>query len=59
MFLLFGFPPTEQGEWWSSVMNPGWDTLLLSDEMGETVWERPEGFVIPLTIIQVTFTYTL
>ena len=40
-------------------MNPGWDTLLLSDETGEMVWERPEGFVIPLTIIQVTFTYTL
>lgn len=51
----FVLPPAEQGEWWElSDESRGGIPYYYQTKTGETVWERPEGFVIPLTIIQQT-----
>lgn len=47
-------PPNEDGEWWElSDESRGGLPYYYQTKSGETVWERPEGFVIPLGIIQV------
>jgi hypothetical protein len=47
-------PPSADGEWWElSDDSRGGLPYYYQTKTGETVWERPEGFVIPLGIIQV------
>ncbi|KAI6157402.1 hypothetical protein BKA82DRAFT_1000603 [Pisolithus tinctorius] len=51
----FVLPPSEEGEWWElSDESRGGIPYYYQTKTGETVWERPDGFVIPLTIIQQT-----
>ncbi|KAI6044668.1 hypothetical protein EDC04DRAFT_2889756 [Pisolithus marmoratus] len=51
----FVLPPSEEGEWWElSDESRGGIPYYYQTKSGETVWERPDGFVIPLTIIQQT-----
>ncbi|OAX38087.1 hypothetical protein K503DRAFT_692132 [Rhizopogon vinicolor AM-OR11-026] len=50
----FVLPPSTEGEWWElSDDSRGGIPYYYQTKTGETVWERPDGFVIPLTIIQV------
>lgn len=54
--IFFRLPPNEEGEWWElSDESRGGLPYYYQTKSGETVWERPEGFVIPLGIIQVRF----
>lgn len=47
-------PANEEGEWWElSDESRGGLPYYYQTKSAETVWERPEGFVIPLGIIQV------
>ena len=50
----FVLPPSEEGEWWelSSESHNGL-SYYYHTKTKETVWERPEGFIIPLSILQV------
>ncbi|KAG2128032.1 uncharacterized protein EDB93DRAFT_1185435 [Suillus bovinus] len=49
----FVLPPSTEGEWWElSDDSRGGIPYYYQTKTGETVWERPDGFVIPLTIIQ-------
>ncbi|KAF9219615.1 hypothetical protein BS17DRAFT_655301, partial [Gyrodon lividus] len=49
----FVLPPSEEGEWWElSDESRGGIPYYYQTKTGETVWERPGGFVIPLTVIQ-------
>ncbi|KAG0704734.1 hypothetical protein DFH29DRAFT_1036948 [Suillus ampliporus] len=51
----FVLPPSTEGEWWElSDESRGGIPYYYQTKTGETVWERPDGFVIPLTIIQQT-----
>ncbi|KAJ8076958.1 hypothetical protein PM082_001381 [Marasmius tenuissimus] len=51
----FVLPPSTEGEWWElSDDSRGGLPYYYHTKSGETVWERPEGFVIPLGIIQGT-----
>uniref|UniRef100_A0A0W0FWJ9 Rho gtpase activator n=1 Tax=Moniliophthora roreri TaxID=221103 RepID=A0A0W0FWJ9_MONRR len=51
----FVLPPSAEGEWWElSDDSRGGIPYYYHTKTGETVWERPEGFVIPLGIIQNT-----
>ncbi|KAK7472964.1 hypothetical protein VKT23_001068 [Stygiomarasmius scandens] len=48
-------PPSADGEWWElSDDSRGGLSYYYQTKTGETVWERPSGFVIPLGIIQNT-----
>lgn len=49
-------PPSETGEWWE-LEDEGRENMsyYYHTKTGETVWTRPDGFVIPLGIIQVSF----
>lgn len=47
-------PPSTDGEWWElSDDSRGGIPYYYQTKTGETVWERPPGFVIPLGIVQV------
>jgi hypothetical protein len=46
-------PPSADGEWWELTDDSRGLPYYYQTKTGETVWERPEGFVIPLGIIQV------
>jgi hypothetical protein len=47
-------PPSEEGEWWELADDSrGGLPYYYQTKTGETVWERPEAFVIPLGILQV------
>jgi len=47
-------PPSIEGEWWELTdESRGGLPYYYQTKTGETVWERPDGFVIPLGIIQV------
>ena len=47
-------PPSENGEWWEiGDESRGGIPYYYHTKTGETVWEKPEGFVIPLTVLQV------
>ncbi|KAK0461020.1 uncharacterized protein EV420DRAFT_1267394 [Desarmillaria tabescens] len=49
----FVLPPSAEGEWWElSDESRGGLSYYYQTKTGETVWERPPGFVIPLGIIQ-------
>ncbi|KAK0454720.1 hypothetical protein EV421DRAFT_439534 [Armillaria borealis] len=49
----FVLPPSAEGEWWElSDESRGGLSYYYQTKTGETVWERPAGFVIPLGIIQ-------
>ncbi|KAJ3733768.1 hypothetical protein DFJ43DRAFT_994552 [Lentinula guzmanii] len=51
----FVLPPSEEGEWWElSDESRGGIPYFYQTKTGETVWERPAGFVIPLGILQNT-----
>ncbi|KAF8893932.1 hypothetical protein BD779DRAFT_1504325 [Infundibulicybe gibba] len=51
----FVLPPNVEGEWWElSDDSRGGLSYYYQTKTGETVWERPSGFVIPLGIIQNT-----
>lgn len=51
----FVLPPSTEGEWWElSDDSRGGLSYYYQTKTGETVWERPSGFVIPLGIIQNT-----
>jgi hypothetical protein len=54
MDYIYSLPPNEDGEWWElSDESRGGLPYYYQTKTCETVWERPEGFVIPLGIIQV------
>jgi Rho GTPase-activating protein 39 len=47
-------PPSENGEWWEiGDESRGGIPYYYHTKTGETVWDKPEGFVIPLTVLQV------
>jgi len=49
-------PPSENGEWWEiGDESRGGIPYYYHTKTGETVWEKPDGFVIPLTVLQVRF----
>ncbi|KAF8995464.1 hypothetical protein BDQ17DRAFT_1250698 [Cyathus striatus] len=49
----FVLPPSAEGEWWELADDTrGGLPYYYHTKTGETVWERPGGFVIPLSIIQ-------
>lgn len=51
---VFRLPPSEEGEWWElGDDSRGGLPYYYQTKTGETVWERPGGFVIPLSILQV------
>ncbi|KAJ8473220.1 hypothetical protein ONZ45_g16377 [Pleurotus djamor] len=51
----FVLPPSADGEWWElSDDSRGGIPYYYQTKTGETVWERPSGFVIPLGIVQDT-----
>ncbi|TFY56119.1 hypothetical protein EVG20_g9052 [Dentipellis fragilis] len=51
----FVLPPNDNGEWWEiSDESRGGIPYYYHTKTGETVWEKPEGFVIPLTVLQNT-----
>ncbi|KIY50379.1 hypothetical protein FISHEDRAFT_39699 [Fistulina hepatica ATCC 64428] len=51
----FVLPPSADGEWWElSDESRGGIPYYYQTKTGETVWERPFGFVIPLGILQNT-----
>jgi len=48
-------PPSENGEWWEiSDESRGGIPYYYHTKTGETVWEKPDGFVIPLAVLQVS-----
>ena len=52
--LPFRLPPSENGEWWEiGDESRGGIPYYYHTKTGETVWEKPNGFVIPLTVLQV------
>jgi WW domain len=47
-------PPSENGEWWEiGDESRGGIPYYYHTKTGETVWEKPDSFVIPLTVLQV------
>ncbi|EIM79976.1 RhoGAP-domain-containing protein [Stereum hirsutum FP-91666 SS1] len=51
----FVLPPSEEGEWWEiSDKTRGGLPYYYHTKTGRTVWDKPEGFVIPLTVLQNT-----
>lgn len=46
-------PPSEAGEWWELLDEARDIPYYYHTKTKETQWTRPEGFVIPLNIIQV------
>ncbi|KAH9027308.1 hypothetical protein EDB85DRAFT_2148575 [Lactarius pseudohatsudake] len=51
----FVLPPSENGEWWEiGDESRGGIPYYYHTKSGETVWEKPDGFVIPLTVLQNT-----
>ena len=48
-------PPSEEGEWWELTDDSrGGIPYYYQTKTGETVWERPDAFVIPLGILQAS-----
>ncbi|KAI0321217.1 hypothetical protein OF83DRAFT_1168648 [Amylostereum chailletii] len=51
----FVLPPNDSGEWWEIAdESRGGIPYYYHTKSGETVWEKPEGFVIPLSVLQNT-----
>ncbi len=52
--LLFSrLPPSPEGEWWEMTDEASGVPYYYHTKTGETVWERPQTFVIPLSVLQV------
>ncbi|KAH9027314.1 hypothetical protein EDB85DRAFT_2148580 [Lactarius pseudohatsudake] len=52
---IFVLPPSENGQLWEiSDESRGGIPYNHHTKSGETVWEKPDGFVIPLTVLQNT-----
>ncbi|OJT10725.1 Rho GTPase-activating protein 39 [Trametes pubescens] len=47
-------PPSPDGEWWEMSDEASGLNYYYHTKSGETVWERPNAFVIPLGILQNT-----
>ena len=47
-------PPSPDGEWWEMFDEASGLPYYYQTKTGETVWERPEAFVIPLGVLQNT-----
>ena len=47
-------PPSPDGEWWEMIDEVSGLPYYYQTKTGETVWERPDAFVIPLGILQVS-----
>ncbi|KAK2467846.1 hypothetical protein APHAL10511_000141 [Amanita phalloides] len=50
----FVLPPSDEGEWWELIDDSRGLPYYYHTKTGDTVWERPSGFVIPLKVIQNT-----
>jgi hypothetical protein len=50
---LSRLPPSDDGEWWELIDESRSLPYYYHTKTGDTVWERPGGFVIPLKVIQV------
>ncbi|KAH9920684.1 uncharacterized protein B0H18DRAFT_1095853 [Fomitopsis serialis] len=50
----FLLPANPEGEWWEMIDEASGLPYYYHTKSGETVWERPEAFVIPLAILQNT-----
>jgi hypothetical protein len=51
-------PPSQEGEWWELADDSrGGIPYYYQTKTGETVWERPDAFVIPLGILQARDRY--
>lgn len=51
---LLRLPPSAEGEWWElHDETRGGIPYYYHTKLGETTWEKPDGFVIPLGVIQV------
>ena len=49
-------PPSPDGEWWEMTDESTGVPYYYHTKTGETVWERPQAFVIPLGVLQVCST---
>ncbi|TFK47062.1 hypothetical protein OE88DRAFT_852748 [Heliocybe sulcata] len=49
----FVLPPSDEGEWWELLDDTRNLPYYYHTKSGETVWERPDAFVIPLGVLQV------
>ncbi|PCH43832.1 hypothetical protein WOLCODRAFT_138616 [Wolfiporia cocos MD-104 SS10] len=50
----FLLPPNPEGEWWEMIDETSGLPYYYHTKSGETTWERPQAFVIPLGILQNT-----
>ncbi|KAH9830765.1 uncharacterized protein C8Q71DRAFT_716454 [Rhodofomes roseus] len=50
----FLLPPNPEGEWWEMIDEASGLPYYYHTKSSETVWERPNAFVIPLGILQNT-----
>ncbi|KAF8332598.1 uncharacterized protein EI90DRAFT_3280525 [Cantharellus anzutake] len=50
----FVMPPNNDGEWWELEDETRGVPYYYHTKSGETQWTKPEGFIIPLGIIQTT-----
>lgn len=55
IYLPLRMPPSDAGEWWELLDEARDIPYYYHTKTKETQWTRPEGFVIPLNIIQVRF----
>lgn len=54
MAITHRLPPSAEGEWWELVDESRALPYYYHTKTNETVWERPDGFIIPLGILQVS-----
>jgi len=56
MMVFIRLPPSNDGEWWE-LQDETRDGIpyYYHTKTGETTWDKPEGFVIPLGVVQVCF----
>lgn len=50
---LYRLPPNPDGEWWEMIDESSGLPYYHHTKTGDTTWERPHAFVIPLGILQV------
>ena len=50
---IHSLPPSPDGEWWEMIDEASGLPYYYHTKTAETVWERPQAFVIPLKILQV------
>ena len=55
LFRNASLPPNPEGEWWELIdESRGGIPYYYHTKSKETVWERPDAFIIPLAILQVS-----